>query len=97
MSVNGLDKAGSTPLHWAAHGGHMDCLKYLLDVENCQLDVKVCISVLYFVQDMYQCVCVCVHMYQVCVRVTISDRCVYKYVPAYMYVYVGKYVHHLYM
>jgi len=40
VSVNGLDKAGSTPLHWAAHGGHLECLKYLLDVENIQLDVK---------------------------------------------------------
>ncbi|KAK6179875.1 hypothetical protein SNE40_012130 [Patella caerulea] len=40
VSVNGLDKAGSTPLHWAAHGGHMECLKSLLEVGNCEVDVK---------------------------------------------------------
>lgn len=40
VSVNGLDKAGSTPLHWAAHGGHLECLQRLLIVDNCQLDVK---------------------------------------------------------
>lgn len=40
VSVNGLDKAGCTPLHWAAHGGHLECLKRLLGVENCQLNVQ---------------------------------------------------------
>ncbi|XP_033749900.1 osteoclast-stimulating factor 1-like [Pecten maximus] len=40
VSVNGLDKAGSTPLHWAAHGGHMDCLHVLLQVPNCQVNVQ---------------------------------------------------------
>lgn len=41
VSVNGLDKAGSTPLHWAAHGGHVDCVKTLLDVPNCAVNVQV--------------------------------------------------------
>ncbi|BFZ01874.1 hypothetical protein BsWGS_04913 [Bradybaena similaris] len=40
VSVNGLDKAGSTPLHWAAHGGHLDCVKTLLDVPNCAVNVQ---------------------------------------------------------
>jgi ankyrin repeat protein len=40
MSVNGLDKAGSTPLHWAAHGGHVDCVQRLLSVPNCEVDVQ---------------------------------------------------------
>lgn len=40
VSVNGLDKAGSTPIHWAAHGGHMDCLQILLSVPNCQINVQ---------------------------------------------------------
>lgn len=40
VSVNGLDKAGSTPLHWAAHGGHMDCLQVLLASPNCQVNVQ---------------------------------------------------------
>lgn len=40
VSVNGLDKAGSTPLHWAAHGGHMDCLVQLLAIPNCQINVQ---------------------------------------------------------
>ncbi|KAL5004340.1 hypothetical protein ScPMuIL_017796 [Solemya velum] len=38
VSVNGLDKAGSTPLHWAAHGGHTECLRTLLAVPNCQVN-----------------------------------------------------------
>ncbi|CAC5389587.1 osteoclast-stimulating factor 1-like [Mytilus californianus] len=40
VSVNGLDKAGSIPLHWAAHGGHIDCVKILLAVPNCQVNVQ---------------------------------------------------------
>lgn len=39
VSVNGLDKAGSTPLHWAAHGGHIDCIQLLLG-SNCQVNVQ---------------------------------------------------------
>ena len=41
MSVNGLDKAGSIPLHWAAHGGHIEAMKILLAVHNIQIDVQV--------------------------------------------------------
>ncbi|XP_064620515.1 osteoclast-stimulating factor 1-like [Lineus longissimus] len=40
VSVNGLDKAGSTAIHWASHGGHMDCLQALLAVPNCQINVQ---------------------------------------------------------
>ena len=41
VSVNGLDKAGSTPLHWAAHGGHVECLQQLLLTGNCEINVQV--------------------------------------------------------
>lgn len=40
VSVNSLDKAGSTPMHWAAHGGHIDCMKALLQVPNCNITVQ---------------------------------------------------------
>lgn len=40
VSVNSLDKAGSTPLHWAAHGGHIDCMQTLLNIPNCQVSVQ---------------------------------------------------------
>ncbi|KAL3865896.1 hypothetical protein ACJMK2_043244 [Sinanodonta woodiana] len=40
VSVNGLDKAGSTPVHWAAHGGHTECLVELLKVPNCEINVQ---------------------------------------------------------
>eukprot|EP00039_Didymoeca_costata_P025858 m.14420 g.14420 ORF g.14420 m.14420 type:complete len:212 (+) comp5090_c0_seq1:114-749(+) len=40
VSVNGLDKSGSTPLHWAARGGHVDCVREILKVANVQVDVQ---------------------------------------------------------
>lgn len=40
VSVNGLDKAGATPLHWASHGGHIECLKTLLSIPNCEVNVQ---------------------------------------------------------
>ncbi len=39
--MNGLDKAGSTPLHWAAHGGHVECLQTLLAEPKCEINVQV--------------------------------------------------------
>uniref|UniRef100_A0A1I7Y075 ANK_REP_REGION domain-containing protein n=1 Tax=Steinernema glaseri TaxID=37863 RepID=A0A1I7Y075_9BILA len=34
VSVNSLDKSGSTPLYWAAHGGHTAIVEYLLSKPN---------------------------------------------------------------
>lgn len=39
--MNGLDKAGSIPLHWAAHGGHVDCMNALLENPRCEINVQV--------------------------------------------------------
>ena len=42
IPINGVDKSGSTPLYWAAHGGHDDCVKEILKHGNkVQLDVQV--------------------------------------------------------
>jgi len=30
VNVNSLDKSASTPLYWACHGGHFECVKILL-------------------------------------------------------------------
>ena len=40
--MNGLDKAGATPIHWAAHGGHIECMNALLADPKCQVHVQVC-------------------------------------------------------
>lgn len=40
VSVNSLDKSGSTALHWAASGGHMECAVALLNIPNISLDVQ---------------------------------------------------------
>eukprot|EP00037_Helgoeca_nana_P032195 m.412640 g.412640 ORF g.412640 m.412640 type:complete len:217 (+) comp28902_c0_seq1:83-733(+) len=39
VGVNGLDKAGSTPLHWASRGGHTECVAALLSVDNILINV----------------------------------------------------------
>ena len=40
ISPNGLDHAGCTPLHWAAAGGHLECVSKLLAQPNTKLDVQ---------------------------------------------------------
>eukprot|EP00800_Vazella_pourtalesii_P010574 TRINITY_DN25932_c0_g1_i1.p1 TRINITY_DN25932_c0_g1~~TRINITY_DN25932_c0_g1_i1.p1 ORF type:complete len:212 (-),score=50.57 TRINITY_DN25932_c0_g1_i1:63-698(-) len=40
VSVNSLDKSGSTAIHWAARGGHIDCATALLKYPNTQVNAK---------------------------------------------------------
>jgi ankyrin repeat protein len=41
VSPNGLDKSGSTALHWAASGGHEDCAQALLRIPGIELNAQV--------------------------------------------------------
>ncbi|CAG9538569.1 unnamed protein product [Cercopithifilaria johnstoni] len=34
VSVNGLDKSGSTPLYWSSHGGHVEIVKLLCSIPS---------------------------------------------------------------
>ncbi|KAI6646644.1 Osteoclast-stimulating factor [Oopsacas minuta] len=38
VSVNSLDKSGSTAIHWAARGGHIECATALLRYPNIQVN-----------------------------------------------------------
>uniref|UniRef100_A0A8C3G1F5 Osteoclast-stimulating factor 1 n=1 Tax=Cyclopterus lumpus TaxID=8103 RepID=A0A8C3G1F5_CYCLU len=38
VGINGLDKAGSTALYWACHGGHKDVVEVLLSQPNVELN-----------------------------------------------------------
>lgn len=40
VSVNGLDKAGCTALHWAAHAGYLECINELLKVPTIKINVQ---------------------------------------------------------
>ncbi|KAI9356255.1 SH3 domain-containing protein [Zopfochytrium polystomum] len=41
LSVNALDKAGNTPLHWAARGGHSEIVSMIL-AKNPAVNAQVC-------------------------------------------------------
>ena len=40
VPVNAEDRAGNTPLHWASHAGHLDCLQRLLGIDQVNVNVK---------------------------------------------------------
>jgi len=40
ISVNGLDKSGSTAVYWAAHSGHLDCLKTLMAAGGASINAQ---------------------------------------------------------
>lgn len=40
VSANSLDKSGSTALHWAAAGGHIECVVELLNLPHVEINVQ---------------------------------------------------------
>jgi hypothetical protein len=46
VSGTGLDKAGNTPLYWASHAGHVDCVRELLALPRPAVNVQVSGSVM---------------------------------------------------
>ncbi|EYC17870.1 hypothetical protein Y032_0029g1923 [Ancylostoma ceylanicum] len=44
VSVNSLDKSGSTALYWACHGGHVEVVKYLLQLPAVTISSQVIIG-----------------------------------------------------
>ena len=41
VSGTGLDNAGNTPLYWASHAGHVDCVRELLALPKPAVNVQV--------------------------------------------------------
>jgi ankyrin repeat protein len=41
VSGTGLDSAGNTPLYWASHAGHVDCVQELLALPKPAVNVQV--------------------------------------------------------
>jgi FOG: Ankyrin repeat len=41
VSGTGLDNAGNTPLYWASHAGHVDCVRELLSLPRPAVNVQV--------------------------------------------------------
>ena len=39
--VNSVDKAGNTPLHWAAVSGQVECVQKLLEIPQINVNIKV--------------------------------------------------------
>ncbi|KAJ8890099.1 hypothetical protein PR048_009606 [Dryococelus australis] len=40
VSATGLDQMGNTPLYWASHGGHLDCVTQLLAQSNTMINAQ---------------------------------------------------------
>jgi ankyrin repeat protein len=41
VSGTGLDNAGNTPLYWASHAGHVDCVRELLALPRPAISAQV--------------------------------------------------------
>jgi ankyrin repeat protein len=41
VSGTGLDSAGNTPLYWASHAGHVDCVRELLALSRPAVNAQV--------------------------------------------------------
>jgi ankyrin repeat protein len=41
VSGTGLDNAGNTPLYWASHAGHTDCVRELLTLPRPAVNAQV--------------------------------------------------------
>lgn len=41
VSGTGLDSAGNTPLYWASHAGHVDCVRELLALPRSAVSAQV--------------------------------------------------------
>ena len=49
VSGTGLDSAGNTPLYWACHAGHIDCVRDLLALPRPAVNAQVMLSIVLFI------------------------------------------------